>query len=755
MVKYPFIQQHDEKDCGAACLSMVSEHYGRKLPIAKCRRLIKVDNQGANIYGLVTGADMIGLDAEALEGTIDELSEGITTGEISFPLVARIINDEMFEHFIVVYGIKKGLVIVGDPGKNGISRMPLEQFAEQWQGQIITFFPNKNFEVKDERKGAFRKFFRYIILQKWLLIFVFAISLVVSIINVSGAVIFKYIISDTLEMTNTEKGDLDSIPIYNEQDKKYTYIEDSHSIRQDDFFSLFASIDTVCIIIILLYVFRACLNNIRGYLLALVTKKVDVSLTLIYYNHLVDLPIDFYGTMKTGEFMSRFYDISKIRDAISTTTLTIMLDTIMATACGVLLCCINKTLFLITLLVVIIYAFIVFLFRKPIKLINHELMEQEAKVTSFLKESIDGIETVKAYQNENVVKQKLNELYEQFTNKSVKGSFVYNFQDSIVSLAASIGMVVLLWVGTYLCIDNVIDIAELFIFYYLINFFLDPIANLINLQPELQTAIVASERLNDILDAETEECDSKKENLGSMYKDIKIENLDFRYGNRELVLHDVNMEFGKGKKIAIVGESGCGKTTIAKLLFSFYYPEWGNVTIEGKNLSEYSVSSIRKHMAYISQDVFLFSDTIYNNLRCGNDSVTEEEVRDAARQCGIDDYIMNLPLGYNTILEENGKNLSGGQKQRIAIARALLKKPDIMIMDEATSNLDTVTEKSIGKVIESLSGKMTCIIISHRMNIIENCDYIYVMDKGRIVEQGTHQSLLNNGGIYHKLVHCK
>lgn len=753
MKKYPFIQQHDEKDCGAACLSMISEYYGRKLPIAKCRRFIKVDNQGANIYGLVTGADMIGLDAEALEGTIDELSEGITTGEIGFPFIARIINDEMFEHFIVVYGIKKGLVIVGDPGRTGISRVALEKFAEQWQGQIITFLPNQKFEKKDERKGEFRKFFRYITLQKRLLVFVFAISLVVSMINVSGAVIFKYIISDSLEMTNTEKEDLDSVPVYNERDKKYTDAESLRSKGQNKIFSVFANIDTVCITIIVLYIFRTCLNNVRGYLLALVTKKVDMSLTLTYYNHLVDLPVDFYETMKTGELMSRFYDTSKIRDAISTTTLTIMLDTIMALACGVLLCCINRTLFLITLIVVIIYAFIVFLFKKPIKLINHELMEQEARVTSFLKESIDGIETVKAYQNENVVKQKLNQLYEQFTDKSVRGSLVFNFQDSIISLVASIGMVVLLWVGTYLCIEHVIDIAELFIFYYLINFFLEPISNLINLQPELQTAIVAAERLNDILDTEIEEQDLKKASLESMYNDIKIQNLDFRYGNRELVLQDVNMEFEKGKRIAIVGESGCGKTTLAKLLFSFYYPERGNVLIGGKNLSKYSVSSIRKHIAYISQNVFLFSDTIYNNLRCGNDSVTEKEVRNAAKQCGIDDYIMHLPLGYNTMLEENGNNLSGGQKQRIAIARALLKKPDIMIMDEATSNLDTVTEKSIAKVMESLSGKTTCIIISHRMNIIHDCDYIYVMDKGRIVEHGMHQKLLDAGGIYYNLVH--
>lgn len=159
MSKFPFTQQHDEKDCGAACLSMISEYYGLKLPIAKFRDLIKVDAQGANIYGLVSGADRIGLDAEALEGTLEELMEGISNGEIKFPFVARIVNEHMFEHFIVVYSIKKEKAIIGDPGKNRIIKVPISQFLEQWQGQIITFIPNQNFEKRNERKGSFRKFF--------------------------------------------------------------------------------------------------------------------------------------------------------------------------------------------------------------------------------------------------------------------------------------------------------------------------------------------------------------------------------------------------------------------------------------------------------------------------------------------------------------------------------------------------------------------------------------------------------------------
>lgn len=712
MSKYPFVQQHDEKDCGAACLSMISEYYGLKLPIAVFRDLIQVDNQGANIYGLTKGAGKIGLNADALSGTFEELIEEISNGEIQFPFVARIVNKQVFEHFIVVYAIRKGIVIVGDSGENRITKMPVECFKEQWQGQIITFLPDKNFEKGDKRKGAFKKFFKLLAGQKKLLTFVIVMSVLISLINVSGALIFKTILSD----------------------------------------DAFTNIKIVCMTIILMYILRSILHVLRGFLLAESAKRVDVSLTLSYYNHLIDLPAAFHGSRKTGEFMSRFYDTAKIRDAISTTVLTIVLDTVMAVGCGVLLYCVNVKLFLITLGIVVIYGFIMCLFRTPIRDVNHELMEKDAQVTSFLKESIDGIETVKVYQYEPTVKKQSEKLYMEFADKNVKGTLIYNLQESIISAVASIGIVVLLWVGAYLCMNKVISIADLFTFYYLIDYFLEPISNLLNLQPELQTAIVAGERLNDILDVAVERDDAEKMEMESVQGNIKFEHVDFRYGNRELVLRDVTMAFEKGKKTAIVGESGCGKTTIAKLLLALYNPENGMITMDGKNLINYTISSRRQHVAYIAQDIFLFADTIYNNLKFGNDNVTEEEIKDVCKLCRAHEFIERLPMGYGTMLEENGSNLSGGQKQRLAIARALLRKPDILIMDEATSNLDTITEESIRRTIDELSKQMTCIIIAHRMNTIKNCDYIYVMDNGKIVEEGTHRSLMNCEGVYKKLV---
>ncbi|MDE6312056.1 MAG: peptidase domain-containing ABC transporter [Lachnospiraceae bacterium] len=744
-MKYPHITQHDERDCGAACLSMISRYYGLKLPIARFRSLIKVDNQGANVYGIVTGARSLGMDADGLEGSPDELLEGIQQGEIVFPFIARVLNENKFEHFVVVYQMKNGNVVIGDPGKDRITKMPMEEFFSYWQGQIVIFSPNEKFEKKNECKGTMSRYFRFITRQKKLLAFVFAVSILVSTINLFGSVIFQYVIDDAVVV-----GDVNGEVMAEEGEHDHDHDYSSESIVEkieEKLSVVFANINTVCISIIVLYLFRALLQVLRGYLLALTSKKVAIPLTLDFYNHMVDLPTDFFGTRKTGELMSRFQNASEIREAISTTTLTIMLDTIMAVVCGIFLYTISPALFVVTMITMAVYALIIFLFRKPIKNINYNIMEQDAQVTSYLKESLEGMETIKAYQYEEMAKGKTEKLFTKLINQGVKGSVVYTLQDSLVEVAASIGTVILMWVGAFLCVENTITIGMLITFYYLIGYFLEPVQNLINLQPMLQTAVVAAERLNDVLDAPKEENDNK---MHVSCGDIAIHHVDFRYGNRNLVLKDITLNIPQGKKVALIGESGCGKTTLAKLLMSFYQPEQGEISIGGKNLSDCSPDSIRKHIAYISQNIFLFSDTIYNNLRMGDESISDERIQEVCKLCQTDEFVENLPMKYETVLDENGNNLSGGQKQRLAIARAMLREPDILIMDEATSNLDTITEEGIKKTLDEICRGKTCIMIAHRLRTIRNCDYIYVMDKGKIAEEGTHEELISKQGMYYQ-----
>lgn len=746
LIKYPHIKQHDEKDCGAACLSMISAYYNLKLPIAKFRDLVKTDNQGTNIYGLITGAARINLLGEALEGSFEELKdELINNQDLQNPFIARIITPHGFEHFVVIYNYDKSKkeFTVGDPGADKIYKLSEADFEKCWLGQIVSFIRSENFTTGNESKGVLRKFFRYILTQKKLLALIFVLSIVISSINLFGTFIFQYVLDDVSVMTEADTCD----------DENCTDEHHNHDEQNDSFYDktisfinkICSNLDTVCIVIIAAYLLKCGFNVMRSYMLAMTTKRINVPLLSDFYNHMTDLPASFFTTRKAGDLISRFQNAEEIKEAISSVTLTVMLDSIMAIAFAVVLFLINKILFLITVVAIIIYGLTVYFFRKPIRKVNHEIMEADAQVTSYFKESVDGINTIRAGRYQSITKNKIKKLITDRENKFVKGGMLRSALNSFVDFIASVTIVILLWVGAYFCVSNIISIGALFTFYSMLDYFIDPVRSLINLQPTIQIATAAAERLNDVLDSDVENNDGKEEFKNA---DISIDNVSFAYGNRRNVLNNVSFNIFKGQRIALIGESGCGKTTLAKLLLRFYEPDEGEIKIDNKNLSEYDFDSFRSKTAYISQDIFLFSDTIRNNLTMGLESVDENEFKSVCDACRVTDFVKDLPFGFDTILSDNGGDLSVGQRQRIAIARALLRKPELLIMDEATGNLDTQTEKCIHEAIDKLPCNTTCIIIAHRLKTIRNCDKIYVMADGFIKESGTHDELISKNGLY-------
>lgn len=496
-------------------------------------------------------------------------------------------------------------------------------------------------------------------------------------------------------------------------------------------------------------------DNIKSRLpdMQYLAQKLDIPFILGYYEHVLGLPMNFFGTRKVGEIVSRFTDASKIRDAISSATLTIMIDSLMAIVGGAVLYAQNSTLFVIAVIVVALYGVIVFAFKNPVKKINEKQMEDNAQVTSYLVETLNGIETVKAFHAEDKAQAKTDRLFVKLLKSVFKGGIIMNAQQTLTSAISTIGGTVILWVGVVNVLNGNMTLGSLITFNALLAYFLAPVKNLINLQPTMQTTIVAAERLAEILDLELEKTQNESRTLApeSLNLPIRIENLDFRYGTRRLVLENINMTINAGEKIALVGESGSGKTTLSKLLMNFYPWEKGEIFIGDYNLKDINLEALRNRIAYISQDIFLFSGTIKENLELGNEDATMEDIIEACHLSKADEFINNMPLRYETMLEENGANLSGGQKQRLAIARALLKKPDILIMDEATSNLDSITEKAIEKTINSLSRNITTIIIAHRLSTIMRCDKIFVMEQGKFIEQGTHSELIARKGRYYDL----
>lgn len=709
---YICVRQHDAKDCAAACIATISKQYGFKTSISKIREIAGTDKNGTNAYGIIKAAEAIGFSAKAVR--VKSIEDGLS--RFPLPAIAHVIVDDIFPHYVVIHRVTKKTIFIADPAK-GYVKCKLEDFYKTWTGVLILMVPNEHFVKADETKGLFSRFFGLIKPQKKLILNIFFASIIVTLLGIAGSFYFQFLVDDVLK------------------------------------YSLEKTLPILSIGFMVLSIFSTLLSAFRSQLLIYLAQRIDIPLMLGYYNHVVELPMNFFGTRHVGEIISRFNDATKIREAISGATLTIMIDTLMAIIGGFILFGQNQLLFGVTLVPAILYAIIVFSFNKPIKDINRVTMENSANITSYLVESLNGIETVKAFNAEKEVNLETEKRFIKLIKSVFKNGWINNFHSSLKAGVKGVFAIVILWIGGYEVIRGNLTVGQVLAFNSLLAYFLTPIENLINLQPQLQTAIVAADRLGEILDLEIEKSkdeDSKikPENLKGT---IEFKNISFRYGTRHLVLEDFNLKIKQGEKIALVGESGSGKSTLAKLLMNFYQCEKGEILINNYNIRDINIETLRKKIAYISQDIFLFSGTIKESLSLGSNGINLEKIIEACKKTKIHDYINSLPLRYDTLIEENGSNLSGGQKQRLAIARAILKKPDIIIMDEATSSLDSTTEKTIEKTMYEFCENTTTIIIAHRLSTILRCNTIYVMENGKIIESGSHNELMNKHGMYFDL----
>ncbi len=706
------VLQHDEKDCGAACLAMIARFYGLKLSVAKCRQLVGVDNNGASMHGMIQGGQKINLRTEALEGDFTELTHALRKKDFVFPFVARIITPAMLEHYIVVFGFRGNKAIIGDP-VTGKQKYPIELFRELWTGHILTYTPTEEFRKGNETKGRLRYYLRLVGSRKKQIAGIVGCSLLVSSISLIGALVFEYIVNHVLCSEAEAEGLTQLLAL------------------------LFGNIDTLCIAVILLYLVQGGIQILRSFLLASMSREMDKKMTIDVFRHLIHLPMSFFGTRKSGELMSRFSDASGICEALSGTVLTLILDSCMSIFFGTYLASISFPLFLIAVGIMLCYLVVVFCFRPSIRRINQNSMESDAQMLSYLKESIDGIETVKAFGREEHTIHKTENLFSRVLDFFVKGSVIYSLKDALIGIIASVGVIILLWSGQRLCTEGIISLGSLITFYIVLDYFLSPLRNLIELQPTIQTAMVAADRLNDVMEITPELSRDKTKAAVPLDGDIEFKNVTFRYGYRKTILENLSIKIPQGSKVAIIGESGSGKSTLMKLLMAFYRPEAGRITVGGTDIAALSPHDVRDRIAYVSQDVFFFADTIRNNLTLGDTSVTEEEMRKACAMAKADTFIEELPGKYSTILSENASNLSGGQRQRLALARALLRKPDILILDEATGNLDPWTEQEIKNTVCTSVQDITTFIITHRPNTVTDCDRVLVMKDGKIVGDGT------------------
>lgn len=712
MKKYYCIKQHDYKDCGCACLATICKTYGLKYPISKIREVAGTDKDGTSALGVIKAAEKLKFSAKGVKANKPE----DIFSEIPLPAIAHVVIDNTMLHYVVIHKISEKEIIVADPAKGIVKYKPIE-FFNIWTGVLIILTPTSDFKKGNEVKGVFTRFFNLLKPQKGLLINIFLASILITVFGIIGSFYFKFLLDDIVP----------------------------NNLKQ--------SLTIFSIGFIVLAIFKVIMEAFRTQLLIHLGQKLDIPLMLGYYEHVINLPMNFFGTREVGEVISRFNDASNIRQAISGVALTMMIDVFMVLIGGGILYSQSPSLFGLTIIPLVLYGIIVYSFKSSIEKVNRETMEKNSKLTSYLIESLNGIETIKAFNSEREVNLETEKRFIKLIKAIFKNERINNIQVTFKRLVESIFAIIVLWIGSTQVLNGSISFGELLTFNALLAYFLDPIENIINLQPTVQTALVAAERLSEILDLELEksEQEDKKIKPQSLKGNIEFKNVDFRYGTRNLILKNINMTIKKGERIALVGESGSGKTTLAKLLLNFYQCENGEILVNNYNLLDINVEALRDKIAYISQETFLFNGTILENLMLGNPYLTYEEVIEACEKAQIHDFINSLPLRYNTLVEENGSNFSGGQKQRLSIARAILRKPEILIMDEATSNLDSITEKAIERTIHEFSEGMTTIIIAHRLSTIMRCDNIYILEKGEIKEEGNHKDLLDNKGRYYKL----
>ncbi|MDR1014691.1 MAG: peptidase domain-containing ABC transporter [Coriobacteriales bacterium] len=710
-MRYTFVKQHDITDCAAACLAMVCLHYKKETTITRLRDMMGTDIKGTNLIGLAKCADELGFVSQAVK--VDR--QGFLS-EYTRPCIANVHTREGLSHFVVVFKVGREHVVVGDPAKD-LERVTVNDFYRTFTGNLLLLKPDNRFQkgrVKGEK--VFGRFVKLLLPQKKLFVFSILASLIMTVLGIASSLFNKIVMDEILP------------------------------------YELRGLLLSVLLIFAAVALTQVLIQFVRSWMMLFLSQRIDIPLMLGYFEHIYKLPMRFFATRKTGDIITRFSDAFTIKDIFTGIALTLIMDVAMALITGVILFRMNATLFGIIALLTLVSVILVLCFRLPYKKINLEQMQQASILNSEIIEGLNGVETIKGNANEEAELESIEREYIKSLRIAFREGMLSNTQGAISGAVGAIGNLVLMYFGVLQVIDNEITLGTLMAFMTLAGFFMDPVQRLVGLQLQIQEANISMKRVSEILDYEQEqEGAERRQPFEGAAGDVAFKGVTFRYGNRKPVLHDVSFSIPRGQKLALVGASGSGKSTVAKLLLKYYEPEAGSVTIDGVDIEEYSNDSLRRGISYVPQRIELFSKSVYDNIRVTKMDSTLEEVKEAAKAADAHDFIRRLPLQYHTFLEESGSGLSGGEQQRIAIARAFLKENDLYVLDESTSNLDFGTERVVFDMIYNrLKGK-TMLIIAHRLSTVRNCDRIVVLDKGEVVEQGSHEELLAREGVYWRL----
>lgn len=713
--KKHYRQQVDMRDCGVAALAMVFGYYGSYYSLASLREKAKTTADGTTALGLVKVAEELGFETRAFRAdrTLFDL-EGVT-----YPLIVHVIKDGRLPHYYVVYKKDKKYLYIADPDpKVKMTKLTIEEFEKEWTGIVIALAPTPAYQPSKEKKNGLLDFVPLLFKQRQLVLHIVLATLLVTLINIVGSYYLQSIID--------------------------TYVP--NQMKQ--------TLTVISLGLIVVYILQQILTYAQDYLLLVLGQRLSIDVILSYIKHVFRLPMSFFATRRTGEVVSRFTDANRIIDALASTLLSIFLDLSIVLILSVVLFSQNAHLFFLTILLLPIYAVIIFAFMKPFERLNNETMEANSVLSSSIIEDINGIETIKSLTSERSRYQKIDSEFVDYLKKSFAMSKAESLQKGLKHLAQLILNVLVLWMGAHLVMKQELSLGQLITYNTLLVYFTGPLENLINLQTKLQAARVANTRLNEVYLIDSEFAEKKPlQEREALDGDLVFEGVDYKYGFGANVLTDINLRIKRGSKVSFVGISGSGKTTLAKMMVNFYQPTKGTIRLGGRDIQQVDKTLLRQQINYLPQQPYVFNGTILENLLLGaREGTSQEDILRAVEIAGIREDIERMPLNYQTELTTDGMGISGGQRQRIALARALLTDAPILILDEATSSLDILTEKKIVDRLMALD--KTIIFIAHRLTIAERSEKVFLMDQGRLKEEGSHEELLKKNGYYSHLVTC-
>jgi ABC-type bacteriocin transporter len=704
------IKQHDLTDCGAACLASIAAFYGLQLPIARIRQFAGTDLKGTSVLGIVEAATRLGFSAKGVKGGF----ESIYT--LPHPVIAHVIIDQRLHHYVVVYDASPKGIRVMDPAKGTLELQSPDEFKKIWTGIVVLLTPAESFTPGKSLTSVIERFRLLLQPHMSMLLQIILGAMVYTILGLCTSIYLQKIIDYVLPDGNRNLLNLMSL------------------------------------LMVFILLAQVVINYFKTILTMKTGQQLDARLILGYYKHLLRLPQQFFDTMRVGEIVSRMNDAVKIRVFVNDVLINLAVNIFILIFSFTLMFTSYWKLALVLFTLVPLYAVVYYYSNKFNKRTQRKVMENSADLEAQLVESINAIGTIKRFGLEDYSNIKTETRFVKLLQtiyRSGKNSLLTTSGGQLVS-----GMftVILLWAGSSFVLDRQLTAGELLGFYALMGYFTGPVVALIGMNKTMQDAMIAADRLFEIMDLEVESAANTTRLTRDMMGDISFKNVHFRYGTRMNVFNGLNLTITKGTITAIVGESGSGKTTLLSLVQNIYPLQQGSIQINGLDIKYISADSLRTLVSVVPQAVHLFAGSVIENIALGEMEPDMKKLLRICRQLGILEFIESLPDVFMANLGENGTNLSGGQRQRIAIARALYKEPELLILDEATSSLDSLSEQHIQNVLFDLrNAGITIVLIAHRLGTVMNADKIIVLHKGNIVEEGTHEGLLANEGVYTRL----